>query len=174
MGEQDITLTSYWPRWRHKSPASRLFAQPFIQTQIKENLKAPRHWSFCGEFTGTGEFPAQRASYAENACIWWRHHEIRKKATCTTSHMTCTEVCLNCLIPSVLGEPRTLFTHNLQACFTSACAVVLNSLHDSFTTLSPVLGNKWVITSHKKTFQIFHRWPWLRMLYFNRTYLHDL
>ena len=23
---------------------------------------------------GTGEFPAQRASYAENVSIWWRHH----------------------------------------------------------------------------------------------------
>ena len=30
-------------RWRHKSPASRLFIQPFIQTQIKENIKASRH-----------------------------------------------------------------------------------------------------------------------------------
>ena len=39
---------------------------PFIQTQIKENIKAPRHWHLCGEFTGTGEFPAQRASYTEN------------------------------------------------------------------------------------------------------------
>ena len=47
---------------------------PFIQTQIKENIKAPRHWPLCGEFTGTGEFPAQRASYAENVSIWWRHH----------------------------------------------------------------------------------------------------
>ena len=27
-----------------------------------------------GNFTGTGEFPAQRASNAENASIWWRHH----------------------------------------------------------------------------------------------------
>ena len=26
-----------------KSPASRLFTQPFIQAQIKENIKAPRH-----------------------------------------------------------------------------------------------------------------------------------
>ena len=43
-------------------PASRLFTQPFIQTQIKENIKAPRHWPLCVEFTGTGEFPAQRAS----------------------------------------------------------------------------------------------------------------
>ena len=57
-----------------KSPASRLFTQTFIQTQIKENIKAPRHWPLCGEFTGTGEFPAQRASYAVNVSIWWRHH----------------------------------------------------------------------------------------------------
>ena len=42
----------------------------------KKNIKAPRHWPLCGEFTGTGEFPAQRASYAENVSIWWRHHEI--------------------------------------------------------------------------------------------------
>ena len=45
-------------RWRHndarkrlKSPASRLFTQSFIQMQIKENIKAPRHWPLCGEFT---------------------------------------------------------------------------------------------------------------------------
>ena len=70
-----ITLTSLWPRCCLKSPASRLFTQLFIQTQIKENIKAPRHWPLCGEFTGTGEFPAQRASYAENVSIWWRHHD---------------------------------------------------------------------------------------------------
>ena len=55
-------------------PTSRLFTQPFIQTQIKENIKAPRHWPLCVEFTGTGEFPAQMASNAENVSIWWRHH----------------------------------------------------------------------------------------------------
>ena len=42
-------------QWRHngrlKSPASGLFTQPFIQTRIKENIKAPRHWPLCGEFT---------------------------------------------------------------------------------------------------------------------------
>ena len=41
---------------------------------MKENIKAPRHWPLCGEFTGTGEFPAQRASNAENVPIWLRHH----------------------------------------------------------------------------------------------------
>ena len=52
-----ITMTSWWPRWRLKSPASRLFTQPFIQTQIKENIKAPRHWPLCGEFTGPVNSP---------------------------------------------------------------------------------------------------------------------
>ena len=48
--------------------ASRLFTQPFIQAQIKENIKAPRRWPLCREFT------AQMASNAENVSIWWRHH----------------------------------------------------------------------------------------------------
>ena len=59
---------------RLKSPASPLFTQPFIRTQIKKNIKAPRHRPLCGDFTGTGEFPAQMASDAENVSIWWRHH----------------------------------------------------------------------------------------------------
>ena len=46
-------------RWRHnerdrclKSPASRVFTQAFIQAQIKGNIKPPRHWPLCREFTG--------------------------------------------------------------------------------------------------------------------------
>ena len=37
--------------------ASRSFTQPFIQTQIKENIKAPCYWPLCGEFTGHRWFP---------------------------------------------------------------------------------------------------------------------
>ena len=48
----NITMTSQWARWRLKSPAPPLFAQPFIRAQIKENIKAPRHRPLCGEFTG--------------------------------------------------------------------------------------------------------------------------
>ena len=47
-----ITMKSQWVGWRLKSPASPLFTQPFIRAQIKENIKAPRHWPLCGEFTG--------------------------------------------------------------------------------------------------------------------------
>ena len=35
-----------------KSTASRLFPQSFAQAQIKENIKAPRHWPLWGESTG--------------------------------------------------------------------------------------------------------------------------
>ena len=44
-----ITMTSYWERWRLKSPASRFFTQSFNQAQIKENIKAPSHWPLCGD-----------------------------------------------------------------------------------------------------------------------------
>ena len=59
-------MTSQWARLHLKSPASRLFSEPFIQAEIKENIKAPRHWPLCGEVTGTGEFHAQMASNTEN------------------------------------------------------------------------------------------------------------
>ena len=68
-----IIMTSWWARWRFKLLASRLFTQSFIQAQIKQNIKAPRHWPLCGEFTGDRWIPAQRASNAENVSIWWRH-----------------------------------------------------------------------------------------------------
>ena len=73
-------------QWRHNEhdcvsnhqPHHCLLSRPFIRAQIKGNIKAPRHWLLCGEFTGpspgTGEFPAQMASNAENVSIWWRHH----------------------------------------------------------------------------------------------------
>ena len=53
----NIIMTSEWARWRLKSPASRLFTQPFIHALIKENIKAPRHWPLCGEFTGDRWIP---------------------------------------------------------------------------------------------------------------------
>ena len=63
-------------RWRHNGCDSVANHQPhdcllnrlFRQTQIKVNIKVPRHWPLCGEF------PAQMASNAENVSIWWHHH----------------------------------------------------------------------------------------------------
>ena len=46
-----ITVALLWARWRIKSPASRLFRKPFVQSQIKRNIKAPLHWPLWAEFT---------------------------------------------------------------------------------------------------------------------------
>ena len=65
-----ITMTSLWARWRLKSPAFRLFVQPFVQTQIKEISKL-RFTGLCeGNPLVTGGFPSQRTSNAENISIW--------------------------------------------------------------------------------------------------------
>ena len=69
-----ITVISEWARWSLKSPASRLFTEPFIQAQIKENIKVPRRWPLWGEFTGDRWIPRTKASNAEFFSIWWRHH----------------------------------------------------------------------------------------------------
>ena len=62
-----ITETSSWAQLRTKSPALRLFIQPFVQVQFKENIKAPRHWPLGKEFTG--HWPPQNASNAQNVSI---------------------------------------------------------------------------------------------------------
>ena len=70
-----ITVTSLWARWRLKSPASRLFTQPFIQAPIKENTKLRVTGLCAGNSPVTGEFSTQRDSNAENVSIWWRNHD---------------------------------------------------------------------------------------------------
>ena len=61
-------------RWRLKSPASRLFTQPFVRRGSKKTSKL-RITGLCeGNSPVTGEFPSQRASNAENASAWWRRH----------------------------------------------------------------------------------------------------
>ena len=66
-------------RWRHNGRDSISNHQPhdcllnrLFRRRSKKTPKLPVT-GLCGEFTGTGEFPAQMASYAENVSIWWRH-----------------------------------------------------------------------------------------------------
>ena len=67
----NITVKSKWACRRPTSPAFPLLSQALAQqVQIKENIKAPRHWPLWGEF------PAQRANNAENVSIRWRRHEV--------------------------------------------------------------------------------------------------
>ena len=61
--------------WRLKSPASRLFTQPFIQAQSKKTSKLRVTGLWGGNSPVTGEFPTQCARNAENVSITWHQHE---------------------------------------------------------------------------------------------------
>ena len=71
-----ITVTSQWAPCRPKSLPSRLFAQQFVQTHSKENIKTPRHWPLWGESTGDRWFLLTKACKAEIVSIvfiWYGH-----------------------------------------------------------------------------------------------------
>ena len=88
-------------RWRIKSPASRLFAQPFVQAQIKENTKGPRHWPLWGEFTGDLWIPftksklrGKRFHFMTSWWLLWQGKEVNIYAqsyrySAYWSHMAC-------------------------------------------------------------------------------------
>ena len=125
-----------------------MFTQPFIRAQIKVNIKAPRHWPLCGEFTGTGEFPAQMASYAENVSIWWRHHvccmaglnlkkwpEAGIKESVKIGNIKTTVypkkyahgfavLCFVVVMQSFIMNPHEVFIHIHQGCFAGTGAIV--------------------------------------------------
>ena len=85
-----ITVTSWWARWRLQSLASWLFAQPFVQAQIKKNMS--KHRITTGVCDGNpsviGGFTSQKASNAENGSIWWRHHEQSDSIACCPASRT--------------------------------------------------------------------------------------
>ena len=75
--------------WRHKDHYGVSNHQPhgcllnrLFRRRSKETSKL-RVTGLCeGNSPGTGEFPAQRASNAENVSIWWRHHDSQRDKTC--------------------------------------------------------------------------------------------
>ena len=69
-------------QWRHNDRNGVQNHQPhdwLLNRLFRHRLKKTpklRVTGLCeGNSPGTGEFPAQRASNAENASIWWRHHD---------------------------------------------------------------------------------------------------
>ena len=70
-------------QWRHNERDGVPNQQPYdcllnrlFRPRSKKTPKL-RVTDLCeGNSPGTGEFPTQRASNAENVSIWWRHHEV--------------------------------------------------------------------------------------------------
>ena len=74
-------LRTLW--WRHNERDSVSNHQPhdcllnrLFRRRSKKTSKLRVTGLCVGNSPGTGEFPTQMASKAENVSIWWRHHEI--------------------------------------------------------------------------------------------------
>ena len=69
-------------RWRHNGRDSVSNHQPhdclfnrLFRRRSKKTSKLRVTGLYAGNSPGTGEFPAQMASNAENVSSWWHHHE---------------------------------------------------------------------------------------------------
>ena len=60
--------------WNHQ-PRDCLLNR-FFRLRSKKTSKLRVTGLCTGSSPGTGEFPIQMASYAENVSIWWRHHAL--------------------------------------------------------------------------------------------------
>ena len=79
-GTEPFTL-----RWRHNGRYSVSNHQPhdcllngLFRRRSKKTSKLRVTGLCAGNSPGTGEFPAQMASNAENVSIWWRHHVVNR------------------------------------------------------------------------------------------------
>ena len=70
MGNVDSVHTLQW-RHNERNGISNhqphdCLLNPLFKVQIKENIKAPRHWPLCGEFTGDWWIPSTKGQNAKN------------------------------------------------------------------------------------------------------------
>ena len=64
--------------------ASQITRQPHDCLLNSKKTSKLRVTGLCaGNSPGTGEFPAQMASHAENVSIWWRHHDEKDRRLCS-------------------------------------------------------------------------------------------
>ena len=82
-----ISLTGIVRRslqWHHNERQAHDCLLRRLYMRRSEKTSKLRVTGLCdGNSPGTGEFPAQRASNAENVSIWWRHH-----VTCSSDIIT--------------------------------------------------------------------------------------
>ena len=101
----EASLKSIWLyhfyalQWRHNGRDSVSNHQPHdcllnrsFRRRSKKTSKLRITGLCAGNSPGTGEFPSQMASYAENVSIWWRHHDLA----------LCAEICHRSSIDSFL------------------------------------------------------------------------
>ena len=92
--------------WRHNGRDGVSNHQPhdcLLKRSFRRRSKKASKLRVTGLCAGnspvTGDFPAQRASDAENISIWWRHHIIKKKPPGATVSIISEMCCItNCVL----------------------------------------------------------------------------
>ena len=84
-----------------------MFTQPFIRAQIKVNIKAPRHWPLCGEFTGDRWIPRTNGQL-RGKCFHLMTSSCLDKHLPQVFHLPhlCSQLCPSCtpFIPNVFND----------------------------------------------------------------------
>ena len=113
--------------WRHNGRDSVSNHQPhdclhnrLFRRRSKQTSKFRVTGLCAGNSPGTGEFPAQMASNAENVSIWWRHHE-RTRTQRRKSSPKCSKV----LTQKWQQEKHNIYTFHIPY-FRNQQAVVQN------------------------------------------------
>ena len=98
--EQNLPISL---RWRHNDHAGVSNHQPrgcllnrLFRRKSKKTSKLRVTGLCAGNSPGTGEFPAQMASYAENVSIWWRHHVVVCRLSIIMSIISATDFNRRC------------------------------------------------------------------------------
>ena len=78
-----VTITLRWRHNEHDGVSNHEPLDCLLKCLFRRTSKKTPKLRVTGLCEGiapvTGEFPAQRASNAENVSIWWRHHELQVK-----------------------------------------------------------------------------------------------
>ena len=123
-------MHSHSLQWRHNEHGSVSYHQPhgcllnrLIKRRSKKTLKLHGTGLCVGNSQETGEFPAQRASNAEDISIWWRHLDWSARTVCFVPHNS----------NELTGQQR--FTTNIYHILTTSYHTSLSQLRCSFSEI---------------------------------------
>ena len=106
------TRSSHYSDVMMRAMASQITSLTIVYSAIysRRRSQSPTKLRVTGLCEGnspvTGEFPAQRASNAENVSIWWRHHMVSAKCT-QVSPVVHLVTPLPCVLVSINTQPST-------------------------------------------------------------------
>ena len=107
-----VRETLQWPHNGRDSVSNHQPRECLLSCLIRRRSKKTsklRVTGLCeGNSPGTGEFPSQKASNAENVSIWWRHHESQGSSSLSQSQGILLQVSLFCNLLSKPGKSREI------------------------------------------------------------------